>query len=286
MWWIILSLASGLGDALLYAYMKKLRSLDSTLVVWAQYAFSLPFVVALLIFFFPDAVGSGVYWIAAINSVLLAYTMYLLFKGFGSNNLSLTVPLLSFTPLFLLITSYVMVHEIPTSLGYVGIFLIVLGTYIININPEKKGILGPFKALLTNRGARYTLMAAFLMSIMANMFKIGITASNPFFYSALVHAMITFLLLPLMLYRNGNVRTQLKENFSGLFLAGFFSAFMQITAGIAVMLTIVPYMISLKRSSVLFGLILGAYMFNEHIQKRAMLGTFLMFTGAALIVLS
>src|SRR3990172_489948 len=115
---IALSLASGLGDALIYAYMKKLRSLDSTLVVWAQYAFSLPFIVVLLFFFFPENISSEAYWIGAINSVLLAYTMYLLFKAFGTTNLSLTVPLLSFTPLFLLLTSYIMVHEIPTPLWY------------------------------------------------------------------------------------------------------------------------------------------------------------------------
>jgi len=102
MLWIFLSILAGLGDATLYALMKKIKGMGGMLVVWAQYAFSIPFLVLALILFFPKNIDANVYAIGFFNAIILIVTMRLLFRAFQSSNLSLTIPLLSFTPLFFL----------------------------------------------------------------------------------------------------------------------------------------------------------------------------------------
>jgi uncharacterized membrane protein len=224
MLWAILAVLAGLGDATVYAFMKRLKKLDASLVVWIEHAFSVPFLLAMLYFFFPDNIHKGVYLVGPINALLLALTMLLLFKAFSSSNLSITVPLLCLTPLFLLFTSLIMLHEAPSyPFGYVGVILIVVGTYALNINLKKKKFFEPFRALYYNPGSRLAIGAAFMMSIMANMFKIGINYSNPFFYSAFVHSMVAAFLFPFLFIKCRRKLNQLKENLKSALIIGFAS---------------------------------------------------------------
>ena len=57
MLWAILSVLSGLGDAVIFALMKKLKGANNSIVVWVQYAFALPFLAVLLYFNYPQNIG-------------------------------------------------------------------------------------------------------------------------------------------------------------------------------------------------------------------------------------
>jgi len=285
--WIILSILAGLGDATLYALMKKISNMDANLVVWVQYAFSLPFLIIALIFFYPKSIDNNVFLLGIVNAILLAITMRLLYRAFHSENLSLTIPLLSFTPLFLLITSPLIVGESPASArGYLGILFIVIGAYVLNLHEKKHDIFGPFKALFARVGPRCALGAAFMMSIMANMFKIGINYSNPFFYNTLVHTTILIILLPVLLVKFKTNILQIKNNLTIGIGMGIANALMAITAGLALLTAIVPYMISLKRSSVIFGMMYSHFVFKEIGIKGRLLGTTIMLIGAITIIMS
>lgn len=286
MLWIFLSLISGFFDATIYAYMKRLKHLDEIVLLWVQYLFSVPFLIPLLFFFMPETIDSRVYSIGIVNAVLLMLTTWSLARAFQSTNLSLAIPLVSLTPLFLLITSAIMVGEIPTPLGYVGIFLTVMGTYVLNLKDNKRGILGPFIAMVTNPGPRYALLGAFLMSIMANMFKIGIFYSNPIFYTMLVHTTISLVLLLVFIRKLRSTLVGIKGSIGHCAIMGFSNAAMSLTAGIALLTAIVPYMVSLKRSSVLYGMFYSHYWFKEQNGRDVYIGALIMVIGAILIIMS
>jgi uncharacterized membrane protein len=57
-------------------------------------------------------------------------------------------------------------------------------------------------------------------------------------------------------------------------------------AGLALLTAIVPYMISLKRSSVIFGMAYSHFFFREENVKFRLLGAVIMLIGAVLIVVS
>lgn len=56
--------------------------------------------------------------------------------------LSLCVPYFAFTPMFLLVVSFFLVHETPTAQGVFGVCVITLGAYLLNSNSSTLGVDG------------------------------------------------------------------------------------------------------------------------------------------------
>lgn len=283
MLWAFLSILSGLGDALGFAIMKKLKGSNSSVVVWVQYAFALPFLLGLLYFNYPQKISIYVYWVIFFNGILLLISTYLLIKATQMSNLSVSIPMLSLTPLFLVLTSYVMINELPTFYGFIGIFLMVAGIYVIHIKNYRGGFLGPFKDLAKDKGSIYAITVAFIWSITTNLFKIGVTGSNPLFYSSAVYLFISIVMLPLLFIKLKEKIGEVKSNFNLLMLLGALSAFITATAAYAILVANASYVIALKRSSVIFSVIIGFALFNERNFKQAIIGATIMFVGAVLI---
>lgn len=118
--------------------------MDKYLVTWAFGFFALPFLVLPFIFINIPSLGSQ-YWIASlVDSTLNVIATILQLKAIKSFNLSLTILLLAFTPLFLLIMSPIILGQFPTFLGIIGVILIVIGSYVLNIQRRNTGYLTPF----------------------------------------------------------------------------------------------------------------------------------------------
>lgn len=284
MLWVFLSVLSGFGDAIIFALMKKLKLVNSSIVVWVQYAFALPFLLILLYFNYPQKISFDVYWIAALNGMLLVITTYLLVKALQMSRLSVSLPMLSLTPLFLVMFSYLMLKEMPTNAGFIGIILVVVGAYIVNIK-KGKGFFEPFSSLFKIKGSFYVIIVAFIWGITSNLFKMGIMSSNAIFFTVLVYFFISLVMLPLFLIKFNEKLNHIKINFKPLFFLGISSAFMIALASYAMASAIVPYVISLKRSSLIFSIFIGYFFFKEKNIRNSLIGTAIMLIGGVLITL-
>ena len=98
-----------------------------------------------------------------------------------SSDLSLSMPMLSFTPVFLIGTSYLLLHEVPSAAGVAGICIIVSGSYVLNISAEHEHFLDPVRSMVQNRGSWYMLIVAFLFAASVNYDKIAMLNSDPVF---------------------------------------------------------------------------------------------------------
>ena len=56
--------------------------------------------------------------------------------------------MISFTPLFLVVTAFVLLHESPSLIGIAGIVTIVTGSYVLNLSSAHRGWADPFRAIL------------------------------------------------------------------------------------------------------------------------------------------
>jgi len=74
-------------------------------------------------------------------------------KAIKISPLSLTVPFLSLTPVFLIIILYVMFGECVSFWGGIGILMIALGSYTLNLKEMSKGFLEPIKAIGRGKGS-------------------------------------------------------------------------------------------------------------------------------------
>ncbi|MBI2657256.1 DMT family transporter [Candidatus Woesearchaeota archaeon] len=284
MLWAILSVLSGLWDAVMFALMKKLSSVNNTIVVWVQFAFALPFLALILFFSYPDRIDSGVYMVAIANALLYLGSTFLFLKALNISKLSVSLPMLSFTPLFLLVISYFTLKEIPSFTGFIGIMLIVVGAYTINLK-SGKGFLEPFLSIFKVKGSLYILIVAFIWSITSILFKKGILMSSPVYFTTLVYIIVSAVMVPFLLVNAENKIKDLKSNFKLLLFLGLMSGLMNLTASFAMLYAIVPYVISLKRTGLIFSVLIGYFFFNEKYIRKSLAGTLIMIAGGVLITL-
>ena len=129
------------------------------------------------------------------------------------------------------------------------------------------------------------LAVAFLWSISSNFDKVGVQNSSPFFWAISSTIYISFFLFPLMAFKSQNNLEVLPKKVMSVLPAGFFTAFTIIFQMNAINLALVPYVISIKRTSVVMSVVFGYLFFKEKDLKQRLTGSFLMIIGVLLISL-
>jgi len=285
MLWVLYTLLSAFGWATADAFTKKVSDVDDYILILSRFLYSAPFVL-LLLFFIPIPKLDNIFWLVLIMDIpieVLAWILYV--KAIKTAPLSLVAPLLSLTPVFLIFTSFVILNELPTLVGFFGILLVVVGAYILNLKGFSKSALEPFKSIFKEKGCIYMIIVAILFSIAANLSKILVQKSSPLFVGSiyLIIMSIIFLIMSFVISQRNIV--QLKSNFRNLFPIGLFFGLMVVFHNFAITLVIVPYMMSIKRTSSIFSVLYGWILFKEKNIRARLIGALIMLIGAGLIIL-
>lgn len=285
--WFIFAVFTALFESLRDITSKRsLRNVDEYAAGWAHRFFASLFLLPVLLLVGIPAIG-GEFWIALLVGVSLNIVATVLYmRALKRSDISLAVPIASFTPLFLLVTSPFMVGEFPAPIGLAGILLIVAGSYVVNLKERHKGHLGPVKALLREEGPRLMLLVAIIWAVTSNIDKIGLRNSSPVFWAISVSALSSVALAALMLYKDGGRTGQVRTNIKALVPIGFFSALMLVFQTTAMSLALVSYVIAIKRTSSVMSVAMGHFLFGEKNVRERFIGTVVMIAGAILIALS
>lgn len=285
--WFIFALLTAFFESLKDVFSKKsLKHIDVYIVSWSLRFFTLPFLLPLLFIINIPTLGEQ-FWIALfVGGTLNVVTTILYMKAIQYSDLSLTVPIVAFTPLFLLITSPLIVGEFPNFLGLIGVLLIVAGSYTLNIKQRHEGYLAPFHALLKEKGPKLMLLVAFFWSITSNFDKIGVQNSSPLFWVIAMSIYITLVMLPILLFKSAKNFQQISSNYKILFLIGLCSVLTLIFQMTAINMTLVSYVISIKRTSAIMTVLFGYFIFREKGIKERLIGVIIMIIGVLCITLS
>lgn len=228
------------------------------------------------------------YWMgAALPLEVLAEVLYVL--AIRDSPLSLTLPYLAFTPVLVTVSGYLLLGETVTAQGFAGILLVVMGAYLLNLEHARfwrpRTWFAPLVAIVRERGSRYMLGVAVIYGVTSVLGK-GAMQSMPgpgfgAFYFAIVGlaTMIVF-----AFWQPGSLQTLLRPRPAHLVVAGLMGA-MIITHFMALALVETAYMISVKRVSILIGILLGAVFFAERHLARNLVAGSMMVVGVALIAL-
>lgn len=289
MTWFLFAFLTAAFESLKDVVSKKtLPRTNEYVVAWAWVALSVPFqaVATLLLEGVPHLEPS--FWLALLASTaILTFSLSWYMKAIRLCDLSLTIPMIAFTPMFMLLTSPLMIGEYPSPAGIVGVILIVAGSYVLNISEMGngwKGLLAPYRALMREKGTGMMLFVAFVWSINANIDRVGIQSSSPLFWITCANAAAAVAMTPLMLWKTKE-RPGTSTPFRSLLLIGFLGALVGITQMTALTMTIVPYVIAVKRLSVIMTVLSGHLLFQEKGLKERLTGVIIMITGVLLITL-
>ncbi|HKZ17017.1 MAG TPA: EamA family transporter [Geobacteraceae bacterium] len=286
--WVFVSLLSAMGDAARdFSAKRVLTKGNSMLFTWLIFVLPLPVIYAADFFYGIPHPAPGFYSaiFSAVPLEILAQILYM--QALRLSPLSIVAPLLSLTPVFMLVVPFLIIGEKISMVGGSGVLLVAGGAYILNVDAVKKGILEPFRALFRERGAVYMCIVAMLFSFTATLSKKAISLSSPLHYMAVYWTCLVIGMSPLVLrtYR-GRWNEMREEGAVGkaiipsiLFLLAVFAAAYSLS------IAKVTYVITIKRLSALFSIALaGAFLKEEHIRER-LTGAVLMLSGFALIVL-
>lgn len=219
---------------------------------------------------------------------ILAFTLY--FRAIKTADLSLTVPLVTLTPLFLLVTSPIIVGEWPTGLDAVGVVLLILGSYVLNLKPSEGFTLAPLQAITANSGSRTMICVAFLWSITSNFDKVGTLNSSSLFWGMSLFATVALGMVPFVAQRilqKGlqNVVSPLRVQAKFVVLAGIFIAVGVSLQFAALTMAPVAQVIAVKRMSALISVGFGYFLFGETDLRERLLGASIMVSGVAIMAI-
>ena len=288
--WILLTLISAFSLAAADAATKKLMSdyspRDLTVVRFGVPALLL---LPMLIRPWPEIPLQFWAWVGAMIPFELA-AMWLYMRAIRSAPLSQTLPYLAFTPVITILTGYLLLGERVSLRGAMGILLITAGAYLLNIhharNVSRYALLLPFKAMLDNPGPRWMLLVAVLFSMTSVLGKGALGYVTPQFFSPFYGALLGVLVaVPYIVSQRGRLGV-LGQRPLALLLVGGFMALMFYSHFVAIELVEVAYMISVKRISLLFGILLGAWLFAERDLARNLLAGSLMVVGVSLVAVT
>lgn len=235
------------------------------------------------------------YWVGAMVPVEMA-AMLLYMRAIRDHPLSLTLPYLAFTPVFVMVTGQVFLGERVSGRGGLGILLVVAGAWLLNLeedrlHPPAGGFRArwqrawrPLRAILDHPGSRAMLLVAMLFSLTSVLGKGAMGHMRPetfgaFYFTLLGLAALALFALPTppLLYRIW------RRPWAVLAVAGI-NAFMVYTHFLALARVEVAYMIAVKRTSLLFGILYGALWFRERGLGHHLIAGLLMVAGIFLIL--
>lgn len=284
--WLLLSLLTALAVSSQEAFVKKFFSHLSPYEMSAyQLIYSLPLFWIVLPWVHVPPLDMTFFWafLASIPLNGIAFILHML--AIKLSPLSLTLPYLAFTPVFMIFTGFIFLDETPNIFGIGGIFCICIGSYILNLSPEKWTLFGPFRFFLKETGSWVMLIVAFLYSFAAVIGKLAILHSSPMFFSVSFFSVFNMLMIIFLLtIRKIRLKNIVQEPLKGALVGCFLFAHV-VLHGFAVSMVTAAYMISVKRLSVLFGIIYGYILFKEKNIMIRLSGAFFMVAGAILIIL-
>jgi len=286
--WLGLALLCALSLALADAASKKWLSgaPTSTLTLIRS---GLPGVLLLPAIFFIDVSRlPWAFWawvISAMPLEILAMALYT--RAIQESPLSKTLPYMAFTPVFAILTGWVLLGEQVSHQGLAGILLVAGGAWGLNLEHagwHPRTWLRPFRAMLVQRGARLMLAVAAIYAVTAALGKGAVAYMDGAEFGALYFIVLTACaFLYFGLREPAAVRGALGAKWPAWLVAALL-AFMVVTHFMALAQAGTAYMIAVKRTSVLFGVILGAWVFREDRLTQHLGAALLMVAGVALIV--
>jgi drug/metabolite transporter (DMT)-like permease len=289
MLWVLLAIIGAISNAAYYIIVKsRITTRDPRILTALGFLFS-----GVLLLVISAARGFPVIGPDYYRAVTL------IFRAMESSDLSLSMPMLSFTPVFLVGTSYLLLHEMPSAAGILGICIIVSGSYVLNISAEHEHFFDPVKSMVQNRGSWYMLIVAFLFAASINYDKIAMLNSDPVFGMAFTLLFISgaFAIIisipqhpagqnPVSPGSQSGMGFSLGPYLVPALLAAIFVSAECVSINVAYTLQIAPYVIAIKRLSIIFMVLYGTIVCAEDELRTRIAGSVLMVGGAVIILLS
>lgn len=295
MLWILYSLLSafffGIKDILAKKeFGKDIKPLE---IIFEEY-FLLLILMGVFFFYKIDFTSYIFMWhLYLIKALIILCSTGVYFYLLRKHEISLVSPLLNISPIFLLVFTNLFLFEIITIYQFLGIFLILISTYYLEViihNHDKDNPHEHHYNLVNGLKSSFFLLTIIMLitiSLRAIFDKVILEKVNVYTDMFFISIIITTILFIYYLYEK-NLPKILKngKNEPDLFIIAVFSILSNffILLAIAIPTALVSLIVPLKRTSTLFSSLVGGYLFHEKHLFQKIVSIILMLIGILLII--
>jgi len=247
------------------------------------------FVLAIPFFFFFDFSVLTFSGLAVLffKSILGALAFLCVMLGIKNLEISKALPLLVLTPGLVALGAFIFLGEALSLLEIGGMFLLLAGTYILQLG-RRKDFLDPWKSFVGSKGNRYIIYALILFTVTSILdkailknFKIPVNAFLGFQHLFLA---MVFVFLVVAFGSARDVKSSFKFSWGWILLISFFTIAYRYGQISAVKIAPVALVLSLKRVSVFFAVVIGGRIFRDQNLFVRAVATAMMVCGAVIVI--
>jgi drug/metabolite transporter (DMT)-like permease len=285
MLWILLALATAFFNASAATVTKRYFS---DLPPWEMGMIPTVYAGLLCLLLLPfidiPRLDSVFWWAWGLSVPLMVIALFFQYWAIKLSPLSLTMPYLSFTPAFVILTGFLLMDEILNVWGLLGVLSIAFGGYVLNVERGSgRGLADPIKAVFREPGSWRMLVTAIIFSLTGVFGRMGVLHSSPLFFGLTLFPALAlaFLLTGLILGQTRLSSLWLKPG--PAVLAGTCVTLEILFHHLSIALVKSAYMLAVKRLNTLISVIYGGLIFREQNIAVRLAGTALMLLGVAMI---
>ena len=288
--WFFYALASALFASVRRTSEKQLsHKLNHFTIGWTVQLAALPVLLLGLIafgpIFNPFTLGMN-FWVPTVLLWIGFYPLntFLYINAFKHGELSKILPLSSLGPVVSLFLGWLMLRQAPSSIATIGIFVIVVGIYVLNL--KGRYLHNPLQIFTADKANLYTFFGLIMVAIAGVLDKRAIDASGPMYYS-FVSTLGAVGTLYLSAKMSGIKETsQIKKQSKSLLITGALFGLSYAAYIFALSSGPLAYVTALRNSSALIaGTVIGFWFLKESFTKPKLVALLLIIIGSTFLAL-
>lgn len=286
--WLLLGLAAAFLSSIKNLLTKKVSfAADQYTVAWASNVFVLPLLwIAALVSGIP-AIDHRFWIIIAVMLPFEIVVNLLFFKAIKDSELSLSIPFISFLPLFIAVGAFLILGEQLNTQLILAVLLLSLGAYIMGVEKlDRSGVMAPFRNLLMRSGPPLILLVAIIWGFLIPLAKLAIQHSSAQLFPAVYFTLSAILFTPIFLKKNQHGFETIRKQWKNFALIGLVYGFFTISVWRAYASGPATLVNAVTELDLIFTVVLaGAFLSEKGIVKR-FIATAIMLAGALVIIFS
>lgn len=290
--WLYLALFSAIIYSLRSIVEKlSLAKINKYILAFGLRLFALPFFV--LPFVFNHSLFISIYdvpftsWIAILFVSVISSPIEILFfyKALQISEVTTLVPLLSLAPIFTTLFNIFIFKSFPSLFGIIGIVLIIISVYILNMSKAKKGLFEPFLHLSREKSTQYLIVMMLFYSLGVVVDKLAISGTNPYYYALVNYIFVSITLGIIAKTKATHDFGQIKDNFITFVVLGAIVFLYTLPRNLALQGGNAGYVSAILSSSVIISTVLGFVFLKENNALIKIFASLIAFLGVIVLKL-
>ncbi|MBS1855839.1 MAG: EamA family transporter [Acidobacteria bacterium] len=220
-----------------------------------------------------------------IDVALITVVMWLYFRALQISPLSMCIPFLAFTPVFLIPTTCVLLGQRPQAVKLLGVALIVAGSLAMHRTLFAVGWLAPVKAVIQEKGSRYMLLVAFIFSLTNPLDKKLVDMSDVYIEAVAYGTGLVISFYLLARSQKADFLAAARGNGKWIAMAGLFDAVSLLFQLASYTYLAVVITVSIKRAGIVLSVFAGWLFFRERGITDQVIAASVMFCGVLILYL-